>query len=128
MERWIVITAFIALYLVATLAIGLLAGRRQSHTVTGYVAGDRDFGLLIMYFITGATVFSAFAFLGGPGWAYSRGAAAFYLLGYAALGMAPWYWMGPHAADFGRRLGYVTQTQLLVGRFPRVGSACSSRS
>jgi len=118
MERWQFITVVIALYLAVTLAIGLLAGRRASDSVAGFVAGDRDFGLLVMYFVTGATVFSAFAFLGGPGWAYSRGAAAFYILSYGVLGMAPWYYLGPKVAELGRRRGYVTQAQLVSGRFP----------
>ena len=118
MERWQLIAVLVLAYLAATLAIGLTAGRRASKSVTGYVAGDRRFGLLVMYFVTGATVFSAFAFLGGPGWAYSRGAAAFYILSYGALGIAPWYFIGPRAAELGRRFGYVTQAQLLVGRFP----------
>ncbi|MGB1780394.1 MAG: sodium:solute symporter family protein, partial [Longimicrobiales bacterium] len=64
------------------------------------------------------SVFSAFAFLGGPGWAYSRGAAAFYILAYGALGMAPFYWVGPRVAALGRRHGFVTQAQLITGRFP----------
>ena len=102
----------------STLTIGLLAGRRSTHSVTGYVAADRSFGLLVMYFVTGASVFSAFAFLGGPGWAYSRGAAAFYILAYGAVGMAPFYWIGPRIASLGRRFGYVTQAQLVTGRFP----------
>ena len=118
MERWQIIALIIALYLGVTLGIGLRAGRQASKSVTGYVAGDRAFGLLIMYFIFGATMFSAFAFLGGPGWAYSRGAAAFYILSYGVLGMAPWYSMGPRAARVGREYGYLTQAQLLVGRFP----------
>ncbi len=118
MDRHTLITVIVFAYLAMTLAVGLLAGRRASRTVQGYVAGDRNFGLLVMYFITGATVFSAFAFLGGPGWAYSRGAAAFYILSYGVLGMAPWYGMGPKAAALGRRFGFVTQSQLLVGRFP----------
>ncbi len=118
MARWQLITVIIALYLAITLGIGLRAGRKTSKSVTGYVAGDRSFGLLVMYFIFGATMFSAFAFLGGPGWAYSRGAAAFYILSYGILGMAPWYWVGPRAARVGRRYGFVTQAQLLVGRFP----------
>ncbi|MFH1762674.1 MAG: sodium:solute symporter family protein [Gemmatimonadota bacterium] len=118
MARWHLITVIIALYLAITLGIGLRAGRKASKSVTGYVAGDRAFGLLLMYFIFGATMFSAFAFLGGPGWAYSRGAAAFYILSYGVLGMAPWYWVGPRAARVGRKYGYVTQAQLLVGRFP----------
>jgi SSS family solute:Na+ symporter len=121
MERWVVVTVVIAAYLALTLTIGLLAGRRPTHSVAGYVAADRSFGLVVMYFVTGATVFSAFAFLGGPGWAYSRGGAAFYILAYGALGMAPFYWMGPRAAALGRRFGYVTQAQLVVGRFPSRG-------
>ena len=118
MARWHLISVIILLYLAITLGIGLRAGRKASKSVTGYVAGDRAFGLLVMYFIFGATMFSAFAFLGGPGWAYSRGAAAFYILSYGILGMAPWYWVGPRAARVGREYGYVTQAQLLVGRFP----------
>ena len=118
MNKSSLITVVILAYLAVTLGVGLLAGRRASRSVQGYVAGDRDFGLLVMYFITGATVFSAFAFLGGPGWAYSRGAAAFYILTYGVLGMAPWYAMGPRVAALGRRFGFVTQAQLLVGRFP----------
>ena len=121
MDKFTVITVLVFGYLATTLAVGLAAGRRASRSVQGYVAGDRDFGLLVMYFITGASVFSAFAFLGGPGWAYSRGAAAFYILSYGALGMAPWYAMGPKAAALGRRFGFVTQAQLLTGRFPSRG-------
>jgi len=67
MERWVFITGIIVVYLAATLIIGLMAGRRATHSVAGYVAGDRSFGLVVMYFVTGATVFSSFAFLGGPG-------------------------------------------------------------
>ena len=118
MEGWVLISTVIGGYLLVTLGIGLLAGRRASQSVTGFVAGDRDFGLLVMYFITGATIFSAFAFLGGPGWAYSRGAAGFYILTYGVLGMAPFFWLGPKASRLGRRFGFVTQAQLVTARFP----------
>ncbi|AKS42562.1 sodium:solute symporter family protein [Wenzhouxiangella marina] len=118
MADWVLITAMIAAYLGLTLFVGLRAGRGTSATVTGFVAGDRNFGFLVMYFVTGATVFSAFAFLGGPGWAYSRGAAAFYILSYGVLGMVPWYVVGPKVARIGRQLGHVTQGQFLTGRFP----------
>jgi solute:Na+ symporter, SSS family len=118
MERWHVVTGVVLLYLAVTLAIGMLAGRKVSSSVAGYVAADRQFGLLAMYFVTGATIFSAFSFLGGPGWAYSRGAAAFYIISYGAIGIAPWYFLGPKAGRLGRRFGFVTQAQLVVGRFP----------
>lgn len=118
MERWQIIALVIALYLGITLLIGLFSGRRASKSVQGYVAGDRDFGLVVMYFVLGASVFSAFAFLGGPGWAYNRGAAAFYILCYGVLGIVPYFFLGPRAAALGRKHGYVTQAQLICGRFP----------
>lgn len=121
MERWHLIAAVVFGYLGLTLWIGLRAGRQASSSVSGYVAADREFGLLVMYFVTGATVFSAFAFLGGPGWAYSRGAAAYYILAYGVLGIAPWYWIGPRVAAIGRRHGYLTQAQLITGRFESRG-------
>ena len=117
MDQWVVISSMIVAYLGLTLWVGLRAGRGTSSTVDGFVAGDRNFGFVVMYFVTGATVFSAFAFLGGPGWAYSRGAAAFYILSYGVLGMIPWYVIGPKVARIGRRLGQVTQAQFLIGRF-----------
>jgi SSS family solute:Na+ symporter len=117
MDRWVVVTLVVAGYLALSLVVGWISGRRASNTVTGFVAGDRDFGLLVMYFVTGAMMFSAFAFLGTPGWAFSRGAAAFYVFSYGLLGFAPWYALGPRVARVGRTYGHVTQAELLSHRF-----------
>ncbi len=111
------VLAIVLAYLALSLVVGLWPGRRASATAEGYVAGDRSLGLLLMYFITGATIFSAFAFLGGPGWAYSRGAAAFYILGYGVLGFIPFYFVGPRAARLGRRYGFLTQAEMVAARF-----------
>jgi SSS family solute:Na+ symporter len=113
---WIVLGVALT-YLGISLVVGMLPGRRASDTAAGYVAGDRTLGLVLMYFITGATIFSAFAFLGLPGWAYSKGAAAFYVLGYGALGFVPFYFLGPRAARVGRRYGFVTQAEMVAERF-----------
>ena len=118
MDRSGLITLVILAYLAVTLGVGLVAGRRASRSVQGYVAGDRDFGLLVMYFITVRRFSPPSPSWAARGWAYSRGAAAFYILTYGVLGMAPWYAMGPRVAALGRRFGFVTQAQLLVGRFP----------
>jgi len=115
-ETWVVV-GISAAYLAASLIIGLWPGRQASGTAAGYVAGDRALGLVLMYFITGATVFSSFAFLATPGMAYSRGAAAFYVLGYGALGFVPFYFLGPRAARLGREYGFVTQAEMVGERF-----------
>lgn len=113
---WIVV-GVAAAYLAMCLVLGAFASRGRATTTLGYVAGDRTLGLVLMYFITGATIFSAFAFLGLPGWAYSRGAAAFYILGYGALGFLPFYFLGPRAARLGNKHGFVTQAEMIAARF-----------
>ena len=117
MSRPAIVLGIAGLYLLASLVLGLVPAARSSKSASGYVAGDRGLGLLVMYFITGATIFSAFAFLGLPGWAYSRGAAAFYIMAYGTLGMMPLYFLGPRAARVGRRFDFVTQGEMMAHRF-----------
>ncbi len=114
-----VVVAVAALYLVACLVVGMWPGRAQSDSAEGYVAGDRSLGLVVMYFITGATIFSSFAFMGAPGWAFSKGASAFYILGYGVLGFMPFYFLGPRAARLGRAFGFLTQAEMVARRFKR---------
>lgn len=107
------------IYLALSLVVGLIPGKQSSKSAAGFVAGDRGLGLLVMYFVTGATIFSAFAFLGAPGWAYSRGAASHYVLAFGALGFVPFYFVGPRAARLGRAYGFVTPGELVAARFGR---------
>ncbi len=118
---WLVVLAVTVGYLLASLVIGLLSSRKTSGGTEGYVAGDRGLGFISLYFIMGASIFSAFAFLGGPGWAYSRGAASFYILAYAAVGLTPWYFLAPKISRLGRARGYVTQAELFADRFQSKG-------
>ncbi len=104
-------------YLGLALLLGMLPARFSSRSVAGYVAGDRSLNTVLLYFVLGAAVFSSFAFLGGPGWAYSRGAAAFYILAYGAFGMIPFYFLGPRARRLGARLGFFTQAEIVGHRF-----------
>lgn len=110
---WILLV--VGAYLALSLAVGWRAGRGTSASAAGYVAGDRSMGGLLMYFVTGATIFSAFAFLGAPGRAWSTGAGAFHILAFGVLGFVPFYWVGPAAARLGRARGYVTQAELVAG-------------
>jgi SSS family solute:Na+ symporter len=98
-------------YLAVCLIVGLWPSKQASDSVAGYVAGDRGLGPLLMYFITGATIFSAFTFMGFPGLAYSQGAAAFYIFSYGILVL------GPRAARVGRVHGFVTQAEMIAFRF-----------
>ena len=117
MAAWVTVLLVTVGYLALSLAVGLFSGRKTSTGTEGYVAGDRQLGFFVLYFVLGASIFSAFSFLGGPGWAYSRGGAAFYIISYTSLGLVPMYFFGPRVAQLGRRFGYVTQAQLFAHRY-----------
>jgi SSS family solute:Na+ symporter len=89
MQDWWIVTGITVVYLIVVLIVGLQARSDQSSTLVGYVAGGRELGLVILFFIMGAEIFSAFAFLGGPGWAYGMGAPGFYIMAYLGLGLLP---------------------------------------
>ncbi len=112
-----IILGICGIYLLITLVMGIIPGMKVTSSATGYVAGDRSMNVLILYFMLGASIFSSFAFLGGPGWAYSRGAAAFYIIAYGAMGMVPFYFFGPKARRLGEKYGFITQAELLEDRY-----------
>ncbi len=118
MEKWHIALFSISLYLCAAFLIGILAGKGKSFfSLSEYAVGDRSFNLFVMWFLMGGTIFSAFAFLGGPGWAFSKGAASFYILVYCTLGLMPWYIIGPKVSKIGRKNNYITMGDFLGDRF-----------
>ncbi len=119
METWLLTLVVCGIYLAVTLVMGILPGIKVSKSIAGYVAADRAMGTAVLYFVLGASIFSSFAFLGGPGWAYSRGAAAFYIIAYGVVGIIPLYFFGPRTRRLGVRFGFVTQAELLAHRYDR---------
>jgi len=118
MEKWHIALISISIYLGLAFIIGVLAGRGRSFfSLSEYAVGDRSFNFFIMWFLMGGTIFSAFAFLGGPGWAFSKGAASFYILVYCTLGLMPWYVIGPKVSKIGKKNNYITMGDFLGDRF-----------
>jgi len=118
MLAWQIALIAMSIYLFLAFAIGLAAGRGRSFfSISEYAVGDRGFSLFIMWFLMGGTIFSAFAFLGGPGWAYSKGAASLYILAYCTLGLLPWYIIGPKISRLGKKSNYITMGDFLGDRY-----------
>ena len=118
MEKWHIALLSISIYLSIAFFIGIIAGRGKSFfSLSEYAVGDRSFNLFVMWFLMGGTIFSAFAFLGGPGWAFSKGAASFYILVYCTLGLMPWYVIGPKVSKIGKKNNYITMGDFLGDRY-----------
>ncbi|GHB12874.1 sodium:solute symporter family protein [Modicisalibacter luteus] len=117
MSDSVIIIGITLVYLVMVLVVGLRARGQSSSSLEGYVAGGRHVGVVILFFILGAEIFSAFAFLGTPGWAYKHGAPAFYILAYLSLVPITIWALGPRVAKLGRERGYLTQGDMIADHY-----------
>ncbi|MFC3283727.1 sodium:solute symporter family protein [Litchfieldella rifensis] len=118
MSNWIFALAAMLAYLVLAFVLGLLASRNRSFwSVSEYAVADRGLGLIVIWFMMGGTIFSAFSFLGGPGMAFAQGAAAFFVPAYVALGILPWYLLGPKVGRIGARKNFFTMGDFLGDRY-----------
>jgi solute:Na+ symporter, SSS family len=115
----LVVLIVVFTYLAATMIIGLIAGAggKKEDSILEYIAAKKNLNFFVTYFLMGGAIFSAFAFLGGPGMAYSKGAAAFYIIAFASLGFILWFIWGTRSYRMGKRYGYLTQAELFSDRF-----------
>jgi SSS family solute:Na+ symporter len=104
-------------YLAVALVIGVAAGRVGKGDVADYVAGERAFGPVVMYFVVGATIFSAYALLGTPQRVVAKGSDAFYIIAYGAVGFVPMFYFGAKVRRLGARFGFVTHAELVGARY-----------
>ncbi|MBM7456620.1 SSS family solute:Na+ symporter [Oceanisphaera litoralis] len=114
MSDSIIVTGITLTYLALVLWVGLRARTKNTgSSLEEYVAGGRHVGVVILFFILGAEIFSAFAFLGAPGWAYKHGAPALYILAYLSLVPIIIWIMGPRVRELGKQHGYLTQADMI---------------
>ena len=104
-------------YLLVALVLGVWAGRRGSGGSDDFITGERSFGPVLMYFVMGAMVFSAYALLGTPQRVMAKGSDAFYALAYGSVALVPIFFFGARVRRIGARLGLMTQAEFLGERF-----------
>ena len=118
MADWQFAMTIMIAYLAIALVIGVLAGKGRGGSLSEFVVADRSLGFVVTAFLMGGAVFSAFSFLGAPGWAYAQGAPAYYIIVYTAFGILPWYIIGPKIGRIGKKLNLYTMSGFFYARYP----------
>src|SRR5204863_5357370 len=77
--------AILAGFLALSFALGLAARRGRTMSLEQWAVGGRGFGSVFVFLLMAGEIYTTFTFLGGSGWAYGKGAPAFYILCYGAL-------------------------------------------
>jgi SSS family solute:Na+ symporter len=87
--------AVLGLFLVVALVLGILARHGHSMSLEQWTVGGRGFGTLFVFLLMAGEIYTTFTFLGASGWAYGRGAPAFYILCYGAIAYTLSYFLLP---------------------------------
>jgi SSS family solute:Na+ symporter len=116
---WIPVFIIFA-WLALSFVVGVAVGRRKvdvSQVMEEWYVSARSLGIVVLWFMLAANWLSAFSFLGGPGWAFSRGAPTFYIIVYCAMYPIFYYAVMPKVWKLGKQHGFVTQLDLFADRY-----------
>jgi SSS family solute:Na+ symporter len=113
-DAWVVATGLIFLYLLATIALGVVANRRMTVDMEDFLLYGRKAGFIVLYLTVVATFHSAFAFLGSGGFFYSHGIGFWAAGTWTLLVGAITYVLGTRIWALGKAFGYITPADLLA--------------
>ncbi|HTM58130.1 MAG TPA: sodium:solute symporter [Candidatus Udaeobacter sp.] len=104
-------------FLALSLALGLLARRGREMSLEQWTVGGRGFGALFVFLLMAGEIYTTFTFLGGSGWAYGRGAPAFYILCYGALSYSLSYFLLPVVWRYATKHQLHSQADFFVSKY-----------
>ncbi|MBX6364312.1 MAG: sodium:solute symporter [Gemmatimonadetes bacterium] len=109
--------AVIAAFLLLSLLLGVLARRGRTMSLEQWSVGGRGFGTIFVFLLMAGEIYTTFTFLGGSGWAYGKGAPAFYILCYGAVAYALSYFLLPAVWRYATEHHLVSQADFFVHKY-----------
>jgi SSS family solute:Na+ symporter len=101
------------------LAIGLGLRARRGHDMDleQWSVGGRGFGTIFVFLLMAGEIYSTFTFLGGAGFVYGSGGAAYYILGYGTLAYVLSYYLLPAVWRYATPRRLVSQADVFTSAF-----------
>jgi SSS family solute:Na+ symporter len=109
--------AVLVAFLAIAVCLGLLARRGHDMNLEQWTLGGRGFGTLFVFVLMAGEIYTTFTFLGGSGWAYGKGAPAFYILCYAAIAYSFSYFLLPVIWRYAQAKRLVSQADFFVAKY-----------
>jgi SSS family solute:Na+ symporter len=107
----------VAAVVLATLAAATFSMRSIKMDAQQFTVGGRSFGSLLLWILLAGEIYTSFTFLGAAGWAYGKGAPAFYILCYGTIAYAISFFLVPEIWRVGRAKNLVTGADFFVAQY-----------
>ena len=102
---------------VLAIALGLVARRGHTMSLEQWSVGGRGFGSVFVFLLMAGEIYTTFAFLGGSGWAYGKGAPAFYILCYGTIAYSVSYFLLPVVWRYAQARRLVSQADFFAAKY-----------
>ena len=109
--------AIVGLVLASAIGLGVWGVRRVQMDPQQLIVGGRSFGTLFLWVLLAGEIYSSFTFLGAAGWAYGKGAPAYYILCYGTLAYILSYYLGPLIWRVSQKHGLLTGPDFFVAQY-----------
>ena len=109
--------AIIAAIVIGTILFALTSVRRLKMDPHEYIVGSRNFGALLLWILLAGEIYTSFTFLGAAGWAYGKGAAAFYILAYGTVAYCIGFFLLPPIWRIGTERRLLTLPDFFIDRY-----------
>lgn len=112
----LIVTGIVVLIVII---VGFIAGRDKisRSSIEEWSVGGRRFGSVLVWFLIGADIYTAYTFLGLTGYAYSLGAAAFFAVPYCAIAYPIAYYILPKVWEYASKYNLTTLADFARERF-----------
>jgi solute:Na+ symporter, SSS family len=107
----------VAVVVVGTILLGLRGVRGVAMDPHEYIVGGRRMGALLLWLLLAGEIYTTFTFLGAAGWAYGKGAPAYYILCYGTLAYILSFFLAPPIHRIARERGYLTGPDFFADRY-----------
>jgi SSS family solute:Na+ symporter len=115
----VALTVFLALFLLVT-GLGFVAARWKRGDLSlldEWALGGRRFGTIIVWFLLGGDLYTAYTFIAVPALMYGAGATGFFAVPYTVLAYPIAFVLMPRLWTIARRHGYVTAADFVHGQY-----------
>lgn len=113
--------AILVVFFAIAIGLALLARRGHDMNLEQWSIGGRAFGSVFVFLLMAGEIYTTFTFLGGSGWAYGKGAPAFYILGYGAIAYSISYFLLPPIWRYAQSRRLLSQADYFVSKYDHRG-------
>jgi SSS family solute:Na+ symporter len=114
MNSALVILCLVTLF---ALFLGIRARGGRDMDLEQWTVGGRSFGTIFVFLLMAGEIYTTFTFLGGSGFAYGKGAPAYYILAYGTLAYIISYWLLPPIWRYAKQEHLISQPHFFTRKY-----------